>query len=659
MMLLRETGSKKSETQNSRATPVSQWQLIGKTNKLCLVVFAIVMLFASPVFGQATNIQYGQNRVQYKDFIFSYYDTDHFTVYFYQGGQDVGKYVTKQAEGINEDLQRLLDFKYRRKIDVIVYNSINELNQTNIGIYEAGNNEGGTTNLPDNKIFLYFNGSHEDLDVQLRERLGKLYLDKLLTGSSVLEYVQNAVALNMPDWFRQGFIQHYAKGWNSNCEDHLRDGIMSGRYAKLNKLDPKEAVFVGHSIWHYVEEKYGKQAVGNLMYLARINRSVDNGFQFVVGQGLDETLTDWFNFYLERFKAESAVTQKRSSTNIIKRKSKYGFDYYQLRMSNDGKTIAFAQNDLGRYKVKLLNTETNKKKTVVKGGWRTNTIFTDDKQPLLAWSPSGKQLAVVFEKKSRNLLRGFMIQAPRKMDVKRMDKFQKVLHINFMDDDKNLVLSAVQNGQSDIFLYRIASTTVTRLTNDYFDDFQPCYIEVNGMRGILFASNRANDVKKEERFLNQNFANKQLDLYFINLNETESLYQITNTPYANETYPQQFSENTYSFLSDANGINNRHTGIMENVFDHWERTFYYKDTETGDEDSISISDTDDVLEYLDETLVTITNSERKPIHKLKGITQQHSNYFYNIREQQLLPAKGLGVELVKQNNKNTFLQNTD
>ena len=375
-------------------------QSLGLKN-CCLLLLALLMVpFQPMVYAQSTNTLYGQNRVQYKDFIFSYYDTDHFTVYFYQGGQDVGKYVIKQAEGINEDLQRLLDFKYRRKIDIIVYNPINELNQTNMGIYEPGNNEGGTTNLPDNKIFVYFNGNHEHLDIQLRERLCKLYLDKLLTGSSVLEYLQNAVALNMPDWFRRGFIQHYANGWNSNLEDKLRDGIMTNRYARLNKLDPDEAAFVGHSIWHYVEEKYGKQAVGNLLYLTRINRSVENGFQFVVGQGLDETLTDWFNYYLERFKAESEQTQKRSSANIVKHKSKRGIEYYQTRLSANGKSLAFAQNDMGRYKVKLLDVETNKKQTIVKGGWRTNTIFTDDKQPLLAWSPSGKQLAVVFEKKA-------------------------------------------------------------------------------------------------------------------------------------------------------------------------------------------------------------------------------------------------------------------
>ena len=61
------------------------------------------------------------------------------------------KYVIKAAEDNSDEISKLLDFRYKRKIDIIVYNNINELNQTNIGIYEQGQNPGGTVNIPENK----------------------------------------------------------------------------------------------------------------------------------------------------------------------------------------------------------------------------------------------------------------------------------------------------------------------------------------------------------------------------------------------------------------------------------------------------------------------------------------------------------------------------
>ncbi len=618
-----------------------------------LFLFLVFLGCAHYTMAQTNTVQYGQNRVQYKDFIFSFYESDHFNTYFYQGGQDVGKYAIKYAEEFSKELSTTLDFKYRRKIDLIVYNSINELNQTNIGIYEPANNGGGTTNLPENKLYIYFNGSHEHVDQQIREGLARLYFDKLMSGSSFVEFLQNAVMLSLPDWYRKGFISYVAQPWSSSLEDKLRDGIMSGRFSKLNKLTTEEAAFVGHSLFHYVEEKYGKQSVSNLLYLTRINRSAENGFQFVIGKGVDETLIEWYNFYVARFNNESMNTTKRSSANIIKRKSKKGIDYYQPRLSNDNKHLAFSSNDMGRYKVHLLNTETNKKKTILKGGFRTNTVFTDLSQPLLAWSPNGKELAVIFEKRAVIYL-GIYDLEKDKMKVARVEKFQKVLHMNYTSDSKNLVLSAQQNGQSDIFLYKIASTTTTKLTNDYFDDLYPSYIEADSLKGIMFSSNRPNDEIKEERYTNQPFPSKRLDLFFINLDDPGTINQITNTPLADETYAQPFSETEYSFLSDANGISNRYTGTFETVFDHYQKIYTYVDKETGEESAMSLHESQVIDSFVNMEEVKITDIRQEAIYKLKGRTAQVSNNLFSIREQQILPSKELVIELVKQNNKTLF-----
>ena len=47
--------------------------------------------------GQSPDQLFGQNRVQYKDFNWSYYETDRFAVYFYLGGQDIGKFTIVDA----------------------------------------------------------------------------------------------------------------------------------------------------------------------------------------------------------------------------------------------------------------------------------------------------------------------------------------------------------------------------------------------------------------------------------------------------------------------------------------------------------------------------------------------------------------------------------
>ena len=44
-------------------------------------------------FYNGMNMEFGKNRVQWKDFHWSYYEQETFDVYFYQGGNELAKYV--------------------------------------------------------------------------------------------------------------------------------------------------------------------------------------------------------------------------------------------------------------------------------------------------------------------------------------------------------------------------------------------------------------------------------------------------------------------------------------------------------------------------------------------------------------------------------------
>ncbi len=620
-------------------------------SKLNWILVALILISYTLKAQTSTTQTFGQNRVQYKDFTFSYYQSDNFITYFYQGGQDVAKYVIKTAEDDGDEISKMLDFRYKKKIDIIVYNSINELNQTNIGIYQPDQNPGGTVKIPDGKIFIYFNGDHSNLEKQIREGIAKIYIDKMVRGTGVAEVVQNAVLLNLPDWYKQGMVEYIGEDWNSEMEDHLRDGILSGRYKRLNKLRPEEAIFVGHSIWHYIEEVHGKAAVNNILYLTRINRSVDNGFMFVLGTGLTETLSNWYAYYLNRFTDEAKTSSLPPDSNIIKTKVRKNLDYYQPKLSPTGKYIAYASNDMGRYKVHLVNTETGKRKVVLRGGFRTNTIFTDQSIPLLAWDPSGKRLAMINDKRANIRLTFYDIEKHKK-EINPVRKFQKVVSFNFVDS-KQLVMSAMQNGQTDIYLYTIASTTTRKLTDDYFDDLYPAYITADSIRGIMFSSNRLEDTLRPKRYESQ-VMNKQLDLFFYDLDANSNvLYRVTSTPLANETYPQNLNQNSFCFLSEANGVSNRYVGHFAKVFDHNEKTYRFITKENDELDSVQVRQNVALDSALDRSAVQFKDSSFQKIFKTSGVTSSYTNYTYGVLEQSI-NAQGHALDLFKINNKFQF-----
>lgn len=587
---------------------------------MLLAVLPVVCVFA-----QTEQVKFGQNRVQYKDFHFSYYPTEHFTVYFYQGGQDIGKYVVKACEDYYEELAKQLDVRTRKKTNIIVYNTLEDFNQTNVGIYEQEVNQAGGIDLPVNRIFIYFNGSHESVDEQLKAGIGRVLGTRAITGKEK----ETRFSRNLPEWFNGGLNAYLSKRWSALDEDRLRDGILSKRYSTMEGLSEEDENFLGYAIFHYIEEKYGKTAVSNVIYLTRLNRSSDYGLQFSLGMTTGELLTQWYAYYRSRYETENLQTLQPSEKDRMKFRIRKEYNYYQTKISPDGKFIAYAENQLGRVRIHLLNTDSNTNKIIFRYGWRTRTLHQDLQFPLMAFSPSSDKLSIVWGKRNESHLLQYDLktQAKTKAPIR---KFQKVTSLSYMPDGKFYLMSAIQNGQSDIYTYHIGSTTTKPITNDFYDDSEPVYVEADDFRGILFVSNRDNDTLLPQRYNNQRLS-KQTDLFFYDLEANET-YRITNTPLVNERSPAPYSSKKYQFLSDANGITNIHTGTPEITFDHYQINYVMEDRETGAIDSVSFAENIDAYALLDTPYYNILRTSKEPVYKVVGKNFQLTNFGSDIHE---------------------------
>ena len=93
-------------------------------------------------------------------------------VYLYEGGQEIARYAATSIDRQLPIMEKRLDFQLEDKIDVIVYNNQNDFKQSNIGLAgEDNGNIGGVTRIIGDKIFIYFTGSHAELDKQIRAKL--------------------------------------------------------------------------------------------------------------------------------------------------------------------------------------------------------------------------------------------------------------------------------------------------------------------------------------------------------------------------------------------------------------------------------------------------------------------------------------------------------
>ncbi len=543
-----------------------------------MVLAVVLLLFTSlslqAQFYNGYEMQFGKNRVQYDERFWSFMKFRNFDTYYYLGGLELAAFTGRTADKHLEEIEKLFDYKLDGRIQFVVYNKLSDAKQSNIGLItdEQNNNTGGTTKIVGNKVFLYFTGNHEMLKQQIRAGIARVLLDQIMYGGDVRERIQNSALLTLPDWYLNGLVAYVAKGWDVESDNRMRDGIISGRYLKFNHLSGIDAVVAGQSIWKFIVDTYSESSVSNLLYMTRINRNIESGFMYVLGQNIKELSTAWGEAMKSRYSNSDLGKDIIPDKGIVKR-PKSRFSYSQLRTGRDGRYSAYVRNDLGRYKVILYDESKKRSRRILKSGYRSYSQETDVSFPVLAFHPSGELLTVIREKKGF-LWMGTYTIAKKKYEESKLFNFEKVLDFSYSDDGQSIVISGVQKGQSDIFVYNLRTRTYKQITRDFYDDLNPRFINNSG--AIIFASNRVNDTLSVPALpLLPEYNN--LDIFYYDFaGNSNVLRRITNTPYYNEYQPVKYDSSGIAYLSDESGVVNRYKARLDSVIAYVDTVEHYR-----------------------------------------------------------------------------------
>lgn len=539
------------------------------------LIFALLLSFMA--WGQNQTTKFGKNRVQYnRDFDeWSLYESDNFITYWYGLARNVGQVAAQIAEYDFHNIQNLLEHRLNEKIRIIVYADLTDLKQSNIGSEEAFENLSGQTKIVGNKIFVYFNGDHNHLRRQIRQGVASVYLHSMLFGSNFQEMVSNAVLLNLPDWYKQGLVSYTGEPWSYELENQLKDYFERTKKINFKKLADQNPRLAGHALWFFIADTYGVSTLSNLLYLTRINRSIESGFLYVLGNSFESIVENWETYYLQRF--EKAGSERAPFTQEpLPIKNGRKLPITQLKVSPDGTKLVYVFNEIGRYKVFLHDIESGKRELVFKAGFRNAFQATDLGYPLIAWNPNNMELGIVHEKQDIIYFTQHDIHTGKDVTEPVVSDFQRVLSVDYANPN-TLVFTATSRGFSDIFLYLPKTRQSQRITNDFYDDLDAVAVKLRGKNGILWSSNRPDSLLLPKA-LDTILPLRLFDIYYYNLEaKTNELVKITNTPTVDEKMPISIDTTFFAFLTQENGIFNRKMGFLEDYLHHYERVVRFKD----------------------------------------------------------------------------------
>jgi len=546
-----------------------------KTSRLAFIMLILwlLSLSASAQFYNGSQLTFGKNRVQYTDFLWTYFRFNNFDVYYYLNGKELAQHTADYAGKYIPEIEKKLETTLDRKTQFVVYNTYSDLKQSNIGlINKTQYNTGGITHIIGTKVFLYFNGDLNHFDRQLRAGITRLLIENIIYGGSIGSQVKNSTLINLPSWYIDGMVSYYSRNWDTELDNKVKDGILSEKYKRFNHLIDDDAVLAGHSLWRFIAEKYGEENLTNIAYMTRVNRSVESGFLYVLGISFKKVVEEWYEWYKEIYTAENLAFSPYNPKIPFKMKRDRVYD--NLRISPDGEKMLFSVNEKGLYKVYLYDMASGKKKRIFRKGYRTDEKV-DYSYPLLAWHPAGNVAAMIIEHKGQLFLYFYDMET-RKWQNQNLFNFQKILDFSYSPDGRYFAMSGVQKGQSDIYLYNIAANSAEPVMLDVYNDFNPRFLPKSN--NIIFSSNRPDDTI---RFIRENLRSydgmENNDLFIFDRGSGSNLLKrVTKTKLANEIQPLSYSPGYFTYLSDANGVYNRYAAKFDSTVAYVDTTVHYR-----------------------------------------------------------------------------------
>ncbi|MBO4504594.1 MAG: PD40 domain-containing protein [Bacteroidales bacterium] len=542
--------------------------LMGLLTMALLALGAASSLHAQ--FYNGSQLTFGKNRVQHQNFNWQYLRADQYDVYFYPTGKALAQYTYYKVPEYIREIEKLLNYTSRRKLQFIVYNTQQDFCESNFAYDdEEFYNQGGVTNIYGTKIYLYFDGNRAHFDAMIRAGIMNVYAHWLVQGATVSSNMSSDYLINVPNWFYNGLSSYFGQSWNSDVDAHVKNGILTQRYADFEELSPLDATYAGHSFWKYIVDIYGENAIAQVLYRTRTTKTIERGFAYATNVRFRELLVNWYKYYYVMYHPDTKREQL-TDEGIVKR-PRPRRDYNNIRLSPYDESYAYVTNELGQIRVWFKSPDKNSPRCIFRRYAKTEES-PDLSFPLIAWHPDGGVLGMTLEDKGHCYYYPYNLES-RKWEKRFLVDVEKITSWSYSPDGRMMLFSGFKNGQSDIYLYSFLARSFTNLTQDFYDDYDPVFLN---SKQIVFSSNRPVDTVGLDDDFMEATPQKHYDLFLYDYGTKDpGLLRVTDTRYADEYAARRTVGQQFVYLSDNDGLVNRYVAQFDSAVSRIDTAIHY------------------------------------------------------------------------------------
>ena len=435
---------------------------------------------------------YGQNKIQYKKFHFHVLKTEHFNIYFSDGGEELAAFAEEVLEDGYEMLSEDLGIEVDFTIPAIIYNSPNDFSQTNITLELIEEAVGGFTEILKNRMVVPYTGDYEDFRHVLVHELTHVFQFVIFFPTKMEALFSGDIFYSIPLWVMEGHAEYSSLGWDHESDIFMRDLVMNNNVIPLSILGSYGGFVIykeGQAFYRYVAEKYGREKVGEFVHLVKTKRSLDETFLHLFGVTVADFNDQWMRYYQmqyfpkielqENFHDFSRIVYDHKKTKTIYNTS--------TAISSRGDKIAFISDRSGIAEINIISSiDGQLLKKLVKAQYSSGYEGLHLYQGGLSWSPDDKYITFAAKSKGTDVL--YILESESGDVFKKYDfGLDGIYSPKFAPNGEEIVFSGVKDGYPDIYILDISSGLIEKITSDIYTDRFPC---VSSDGTVAFVSDR-------------------------------------------------------------------------------------------------------------------------------------------------------------------------
>jgi Tol biopolymer transport system component len=464
------------------ARPAGQRAIIGALVSLLLLVGALPAQY-----------YYSKNKVQTKNYDFRTITTVHFTIYFYTGGEVLADYSARIAEEFYNSISSDLGVRREGRIPIIIYNSPNEFEETNVvqDIIEEG--VGGFSELFKNRVVLPFDGSYARYKKVLWHEITHILEFELFYKPQLANVLSVVGEFQMPLWVAEGFSEFASGNAEIENEVFMRDLVLNNRLLPIDQLNDYYGYLAyreGEALFRYVEERYGRKKVFEFLHELKNERSVDNAFNQTFGLSTKKFSQEFEEHLRKRYWPE--IVNEGNFGKIGKLLTDHVADgsIYNTApvISPSGSMVAFISDRNEYSDVYVISALDGRVLRHLISGERSGGF--ESVHPYrggISWAPDETAIALTAKAKGRDCLT--IVEYPSgKVKQRLFFDLSGIYSPKYSPDGKRVVFVGLKDGMSDIYACDLAGKQLQRVTADIYEDRDPTFSASGDT--ILFVSDR-------------------------------------------------------------------------------------------------------------------------------------------------------------------------